>query len=299
MAGRTQGDGRSRLWRALTSPWNLLGLAVLGGVAALTRAPTAVAAAIAFEGTWLVLATRPAVAARLFGGAGAGTGAGAGGGRGRARGRARARADERARAERRAELVARLTADQAERAQRLEERRREILKLTTGNPHLVAELLAGELEKLDEIVDAFVELSAACARMETHLKTVDFDDLEGETRRYELDAARAVDEEQRRLAKQNLAVLMKRREQLAELQGQLKKTRAQLDLIENTFRMLTNEIMLMRSTRELGGQLDDLIVGVEAVREMTSGGAAEAARTAGAAAAPQAAARSTTTTRRG
>jgi hypothetical protein len=39
-----------------------------------------------------------------------------------------------------------------------------------------------------------------------------------------------------------------------------------MGLIENTFRLLADQIVTMRSPRELGGQLDELIDGVEVVR---------------------------------
>jgi hypothetical protein len=39
-----------------------------------------------------------------------------------------------------------------------------------------------------------------------------------------------------------------------------------MDLIENTFRLLADQIVTMHSPKELGGQLDGLIDGVEAVR---------------------------------
>ena len=100
---------------------------------------------------------------------------------------------------------------------------------------------------------------------------VDFEELERETRKHESDAGRALDAEQRRLAQRHLEVLLERRTQLAEMRRKVTHARAQLDLIESTFLMLANQVVLMSSPRELGAQLDDLRVGVEAVREMTTG----------------------------
>ena len=39
-----------------------------------------------------------------------------------------------------------------------------------------------------------------------------------------------------------------------------------MELIENTFGLLADQIVTMRSPRELSGQLDDLADGVEAVK---------------------------------
>jgi hypothetical protein len=95
---------------------------------------------------------------------------------------------------------------------------------------------------------------------------VDADEIDREMRRFQ----RAIDKEEdgdaRRLAEKNLAVLEKRRERISELYRFVEKARGQLDLMENTFELLSDQVVSMSSPSELGGQLDDLIDGVEAVR---------------------------------
>ncbi len=59
----------------------------------------------------------------------------------------------------------------------------------------------------------------------------------------------------------------KRKEKYGEIRGYLSSARGQLELIENTFRLLADQIVTMRSPTELGGQLDELLDGVEAVRQ--------------------------------
>ena len=49
----------------------------------------------------------------------------------------------------------------------------------------------------------------------------------------------------------------------------ISQARGQLELIENTFRLLADQIVTMRSPTELSGQLDELLDGVEAVRQTT------------------------------
>ena len=43
--------------------------------------------------------------------------------------------------------------------------------------------------------------------------------------------------------------------------------RGQLDLIENSFQLIADQIVTMQSPQELSGQLDELLDGVEAIRE--------------------------------
>jgi hypothetical protein len=241
--------GSSRLGLALLNAWNLAGLAACGGLAFLTASPAPLIVGGALEAGWLAFATRPRASALLF-----------------ARHHAEA-AQVSARA-RRAELVASLPPSDAARVRRLDERQGEILRLCDGHQHLAHDVLVAELARLDDVVDAFVDLATQAHRSQAYLGSIDVDDLESEMRQAEAAAARAVDAEQRNLARRQLEVLLRRREQVDELRQKLLGTRAQLELIESTFRMIANEIMLMRSTDELRGQLDDLVVGVQAVREL-------------------------------
>jgi hypothetical protein len=150
----------------------------------------------------------------------------------------------------------------------LREKQEQIMKLATENPSFTVDLLSGELQKLDDLVRAFVELSVTCARYQDYLQSVDLDEIERDLRRYQQITERS-DGERRQLAQKNLAVLQKRKEKYAEIRGYLSSARGQLELIENTFRLLADQIVTMTSPRELGGQLDELLDGVEAVRQTT------------------------------
>jgi len=61
-------------------------------------------------------------------------------------------------------------------------------------------------------------------------------------------------------------VLLRRKETLTEIQAYIRKARGQLDLMENSFKLLADHIVTMRSPQEMSGQLDELLDGVEAVR---------------------------------
>lgn len=144
----------------------------------------------------------------------------------------------------------------------------QINKLAGENPSFTVELLSGELRKLDDLVRAFLELSITCARYQDYLKSVDIDEIERDLRRYH----QIVDKnegDKRQLAQKNIAVLEKRKDKYAEIRGYLSSARGQLELIENTFRLLADQIVTMRSPAELSGQLDELLDGVEAVRQTT------------------------------
>jgi hypothetical protein len=245
----------SRLKLAFLNAWNLAALGACAALTLITRSPVPLAAGAVVEAGWLAFATRPRASRLLFQ-------------------KQHEAAEAAARAARRAEKLRTVRGDDAERVARLDERRRDILRLAGENTHGAREVLLAEVSRLDDVVDAFVDVAASCARWEAYLASVDLDDLESETRRCEEDAARAADEEKRQLARKQLEVLLRRKDQLAEMRQKISRGRAQLDLVESTFRMIANEIMLMRDAAGLRGQLDDLVVGVQAVREIETGGAA-------------------------
>lgn len=151
----------------------------------------------------------------------------------------------------------------------LKEKQDQINKLAQENPAFTVDLLSGELKKLDDLVRAFLELSLTCSRYQDYLQSVDVDEIERDLRRYQQILDKATESDKRQLAQKNLSVLTKRKDKYAEIRGYLSSARGQLELIENTFRLLADQIVTMRSPTELGSQLDELLDGVEAVRETT------------------------------
>ena len=169
-------------------------------------------------------------------------------------------------AKERAEILAQLPAYEKERVIALEQRRASILALCAQNQAFTADLLRTELGKVDQLTGSFLELMTLSHRQRTYLRSVDFDEVEREIRRYEKQSEQGDNAEMRVLAQKNLAILLKRKEKLSEINQVVQKAVAQMELIENTFQLLADQIVTMRSPRELGGQLDELIDGVEAVK---------------------------------
>jgi hypothetical protein len=54
---------------------------------------------------------------------------------------------------------------------------------------------------------------------------------------------------------------------MQEIRSYLSVARGQLDLIENSFQLIADQIVTMQSPQELSGQLDELLDGVEAIRQ--------------------------------
>jgi len=173
-------------------------------------------------------------------------------------------------AQERAQRLATVGEAERKRVDGIVARQEQIRRLAAENPSFTGDLLRNELVKTDRLVDAFVEMAVTCARYEAYLESVSQDDLEKDRKRYE-QASKAGDPEDARtaIAKKNLAIVARRLEKMQEIRGYLSVARGQLDLIENSFQLIADQIVTMQSPKELSGQLDELLDGVEAVRQTT------------------------------
>lgn len=150
----------------------------------------------------------------------------------------------------------------------LVERQQAINQLASQNPSFTGELLRTELVKTHKLVDAFLEMALTCNRYEQYLQGVDLDDLERNRQRWSARAATERSTEQELdIARKNVAVIEKRIDKLREIRNYLGVARGQLDLIENSFQLIADQIVTMQSPAELSGQLDDLLDGVDSIRQ--------------------------------
>jgi hypothetical protein len=168
----------------------------------------------------------------------------------------------------REERTKNLPQEERQRVDELVAKQEEINRLSAQNPSFTGELLRSELFKTRRLVDAFVEMAITCARYESYLGTVDLNDLERDRERWQARMQMPkISEPERDVANKNFAVIMKRIEKLRELRDYLRVARGQLDLIENSFRLIADQIVMMQSPAELSGQLNDLLDGVESIRQ--------------------------------
>jgi len=168
----------------------------------------------------------------------------------------------------RAERLKHLDEDDRNRVIDLLARQEEINALAAQNPSFTGELLRTELTKTDRLVESFIEMANTCSRYEAYLESVDLSELERDRRRWETMTknadSRAAETE---IARKNLAIIMKRFDKVKEIRHYLMLARGQLDLIENSFQLIADQIVTMQSPQELTGQLDELLDGVESIKQ--------------------------------
>jgi hypothetical protein len=168
----------------------------------------------------------------------------------------------------RSERIKDLPQQEKDRVNALVAKEQEINKLAAQNPSFTGDLLRTELVKTRRLVEAFVEMALTCGRYERYLGTIDLNALERDRERWRgrASADRAAEQE-RDISKKNLAVIEKRLEKLRDIRSYLGVAKAQLDLIENSFQLIADQIVTMQSPTELSGQLDDLLDGVESIQQ--------------------------------
>ena len=147
-------------------------------------------------------------------------------------------------------------------------RQRQIRLLANSNPSFTGELLRAELVKTDRLVDAFIDMATNTARYEQYLSSVDLNALSRERTRWEVNvkAGKEGDAEVE-VARKNLAIVLKRIDKLQEIKRYMAVARGQLDLIDNSFQLIADQIVTMQSPQQLSGQLDELLDGVESIRQ--------------------------------
>ena len=168
----------------------------------------------------------------------------------------------------RAERLKNLDDETRERVLELLARQEEINSLAAQNPSFTGELLRTELTKTNRLVEAFIEMATTCVRYEAYLDSVNASELEKERRRWE-NVVKHQDEDssEAEIARKNLAVIMKRFEKMKEIHHYVRVARGQLDLIDHSFQLIADQIVTMQSPQELTGQLDELLDGVESIKQ--------------------------------
>jgi hypothetical protein len=171
-------------------------------------------------------------------------------------------------AEERGRRLALLAPAERKRVEALITRQTQIHRLAAQNPSFTGELLRTELTKTERLVDAFIDMAVTVVRYDAYLRSVDLDALDADRARLERDvrSGRAGDP-QVDLARKNLAIILKRQDKMKEIRRYLDVARGQLDLIENSFQLIADQIVTMQSPQELSGQLNELLDGVESIRQ--------------------------------
>jgi hypothetical protein len=153
------------------------------------------------------------------------------------------------------------------RARSIDALRRELERDLAANPTFQALLLGSEAEKLKALYRSFVKLAAASARVVSYAARVDPADLTRKAEGQRALAARTADPELKGIAERNAEILEKRLANLKEADAFLARAAGQMNLIENSVRLMHDQALTMTDPDQLTGPLDELLASVEAAQQ--------------------------------
>jgi hypothetical protein len=180
---------------------------------------------------------------------------------------------EEAKVRRRNRIIALASAKERERAIELVAAYLAMGRELEKNEHWSGELVRDEYSRLDSLLDAFVELAEAAQRFETYGRQFDLNSLRRElAAQKKLAATPGLDAVASGLATQNADLLQKRIAMLEEMERLVQRTRGQMSVIENTFRLLRDQIVSLQPPQDIHRQLDEIVAGVDAVRAVLAQG---------------------------
>lgn len=152
------------------------------------------------------------------------------------------------------------------RAKALDQLRQDILRDMQHNPSFQNILIQSEVDKLSQLWGSFVTLATTAVRGTTYLSATNPKELADERARQEKLAAGTADPAAKEIAQKNVEVLKRRQSTIQEIHNFITRATGQMTLIENSIRLLRDQVLTMSNPEQLNEQLDDLLVGVEAVQ---------------------------------
>ena len=166
--------------------------------------------------------------------------------------------------------IEKLSPGAQDRVLALIDKEKQIQELAAQNPSFAGDMLRNEIVKTHNLVNSFIDLAVTCSRYENYLTSIDVGQLENTQKHWQnlIETSKdKADEIEIDITKKNLAIINKRIERVAEIRRYLKIAYGQINLIENSFQLLADQIVTMQSPNELSGQLDELLDGVESIKE--------------------------------
>jgi hypothetical protein len=140
--------------------------------------------------------------------------------------------------------------------------------LAKDNPCLETQLVQGEMDKLGQLLHSYLQMAITHQRLGHYLTDNDENDL-----RRDIEASeRALRNEQNQQViaglRQGLALAQKRLVQHQNIEASWRALGVKMDTLDKSFRYLESHVVAISEKTQLSQEIDDLIVGVDAVTDL-------------------------------
>lgn len=156
------------------------------------------------------------------------------------------------------------------RFQELEELSREISRMAAENPSLETSLIQDEMDKLGRLLHSFLQMALVHQRLARYLDENSETEIQRDINHYERALAGEKDREVQITLRQSLALAQKRMQQQGGIVSAFKLVSLKMDILEKAFRYLRSHILGIGKREELTAEIDELIVGVESVEQLSA-----------------------------
>lgn len=155
------------------------------------------------------------------------------------------------------------------RYQKLEDLKNDIDKTSSEESGMETRLLMGEdLQKLEYLLTAFLKLLATLSRFREHLQETDDTEIKKDLARLSQQMEGTSDPLVKEVIEKNIEILQKRLEQYVKIRDSSKRIEAQLEAIEDAFKLVKDQLMAMQTPGQVSQDLNDLVSGVEATEQI-------------------------------
>jgi hypothetical protein len=145
---------------------------------------------------------------------------------------------------------------------------REIILQLSRRPDIAIEMFSEEISKLNYLYETFVGFADLVVHYRRYLHDISLESINQDLQRIEEQLKNVKETRTSNILKKNLDILNKRKKRRDTLINTVKNLEAQMEVIENTFSLVNEQMMTIKEPSEISGDLDDLINGVELTADL-------------------------------
>lgn len=151
----------------------------------------------------------------------------------------------------------------------LEQVSERIQSLAKENPSLETQLIQGEMDKLGKLLHSFLEMAVTHQRLGHYLADNDETDMRRDIEATERALRNEQNPEVTAGLRQGMALAQKRLKQHQSIEASYRLLGVKMDTLDKSFRYLESHVVAISEREELSQEIDELILGVDAVSEIS------------------------------